>query len=82
MAKFSASYEDSNTNKNKNRSKQTKEREDNGRKNHMKSSLYCILYREKNIHTSRECKVLNARDAEKEKSKYGRKDIYEEVQGT
>ena len=36
--------------------------------------LYCSLHREKNINTSRELKLLKARDAEKDKSKYVNKD--------
>ena len=63
MAKFSASDEDSDTKKNKKCSKKTKEREDNGKKCRNNFSLYCSLHGYNNSHTSRECKVLKARDA-------------------
>ena len=60
MTKFSASDKDIGTMKNKKRSRKTMEREDSGKKGRKNSSLYCSLHEEKNIHTSRECKVLKA----------------------
>ena len=74
MAKFSASDEDSDTKKNKKRSKNFKEREYNGKKRLKNSSLYCSLHGENNSHTSREWKFLKARDSDKEKPKYSKKD--------
>ena len=65
MAKFPASDEDNDAMKNKKRSKKTKKREDSGKKRRKNSSLYCILHGENTSHTSRECKVLKARTAEK-----------------
>ena len=73
MAKFFALDEDNNTKKNKNRPKKTKYREDNSKKRRKNSSLNCSLHGEKNSHTSRKCKVIKARDADKDKSKYGKK---------
>ena len=73
MAKFSSSDEDSDTKKNKKRSKKFKEREENSKKRRKNSSLYCSLHGEKNIHTSRECKVLKARASDKDNLKYGKK---------
>ena len=74
MDKLSAPDEDSDTMKNKRLSKKTKEREDSGKKSRKNSSLYCIPHGDKNSHTSRECKFLKARAAEKDKSKYSNKD--------
>ena len=68
IAKFSASYEGSDTKKNKNCSKKTKEREENGNKCRKNSSLCYSLYGENNSHTSRGWKVLKARAADKDKS--------------
>ena len=83
MAKFSASDEDSDTKKHKNRSKKFKERGDNGKKRRKRnSSLYCSLHGENNSHTSRECKFLKSRDKYKDKHKYEKKVLQEEVQGT
>ena len=72
MANFYASDKDSNTMKKK-RFRKNKEREENGKKCRKNSSLYCSLHGKNNSHTSREYKVLKERDAEKYKSKYGKK---------
>ena len=71
MVRSSASYEDIDNKKNIKHSKKTKEREDNGNKRRKNSPLYCNLQRENNGYTSRECKVLKARAADKKNHKYG-----------
>ena len=75
MAKFSASYEDSDTKRHKNCSK-FKEREENGKKRRKKNfSLYCSLRGKNKIHTSRECKFLKASSKDKYNPK-SRKNYY------
>ena len=72
VAKFSASYENSDTKRHKKCSK-FKEREDNGKKHRKKnSSLYCSLHGENKSHTSRECNILKKRAKDKENPKYGK----------
>ena len=70
MAKYSASEKYSNKNKNKKRSKKTNECADSGKKRRKNSSIYCSLHEENNSHISREWKVLTARAADKDNSKY------------
>ena len=73
VANFSASEEDRDTKRHKKRSRKFKECEDNGKKHRLKnSSLYCSPHGENKSHTSRDCKVLKARDKDKENPKYGK----------
>ena len=58
----------------KKRYNKTKERGDSGKKGRKNSSLYCIPHGENKIHKSSNWKVIKARAAEKDKSKYGKKD--------
>ena len=74
MAKFSASYENSDTNKNKKRSRNTKEHEDNGKKRRKNSSLYCSLHGQNDSHTSRDWKFLKARYVDKYNYNYDKRD--------
>ena len=70
VAKFSALDKDSDTKRKKKRSR-FKEREGNGKKRHKKnSSLYCSIHGKNKSHTSRECKLLKARDRYKDNHKY------------
>ena len=73
MDKFSASEEDSETKIKKKRSK-FKQHEENGKKRHKKnSSLYYSLHGKNKSHTSRECKLIKARNKDKYNPKYATK---------
>ena len=70
MAKFYASYKNSDTKKNKKRSNNFKECESSGKKRRKNSSLYCSIHGEINSDTSKECKVTKERDPDKDNVKY------------